>query len=188
MTYAYDRDPEPIRRALGEFTSDFEQNPGRLNVFDGHGFRIILDYAHNPASLRALGEVVEALRPAAGRTIGMVSIPGDRRDADIREMGAISVGLFDQVVFRERPDGRGRRQGEVVALLGEGAEMAGARPGQVTRVISEQEATRRALEMAAPGDLVVLLPTRVEAVWEQAMRFRPRAFSRPEPLLEAAHG
>lgn len=188
MTFAHDRDIESIRRGLENFTSDHGQNPGRLNVFDGHGFKVILDYAHNPASLRALGGLVEALRPTVGRTIGMVSIPGDRRDADIREMGAIAVGIFDQVVFRERPDGRGRRQGEVVALLSEGADSAGARPGQVKKVISEEKATQAALEAAAPGDLVVLLPTRIEAVWEQVKSFEPGAFSAAVPLLEPAHG
>ena len=73
--------PAIVRQALSRFTSSFEQTPGRLNVFDGHGFRVILDYAHNPAGLLALRKVTEGMRQA-GRVIGMVSIPGDRRDED----------------------------------------------------------------------------------------------------------
>src|SRR3712207_8663409 len=37
-----------IRSALATFRSTFEENPGRLNVHDDHGFRVIVDYAHNP--------------------------------------------------------------------------------------------------------------------------------------------
>ncbi|MGH1560245.1 glutamate ligase domain-containing protein [Caulobacter segnis] len=114
-----------MARALRGFASSHRDNPGRFNVHDDHGFRVIVDYAHNPAALRAVGQVVERLRPRVGRVIGVVSIPGDRRDEDIREMGEIAAGLFDELVFRERPDGRGRVTGEVVALLTEGALAAG---------------------------------------------------------------
>src|SRR5690606_9154354 len=107
--------------ALRSFSSSFEQNPGRLNVHDGHGFRVILDYAHNPEGLRALGRLVLALRPSLGRVIAMISIPGDRRDEEIRAMGEIGAEYFDHLVFRETPDNRGRAAGEVNRLLREGA-------------------------------------------------------------------
>jgi cyanophycin synthetase len=64
-----------IRSALATFQSTFEQNPGRLNVHDAHGFRVIMDYAHNADGLRALGNVVKGLRRRHPRTIGVISIP-----------------------------------------------------------------------------------------------------------------
>jgi cyanophycin synthetase len=42
--------------------------------------------------MRAIGDLVERLRPGVERVIGVVSIPGDRRDEDILEMGAIAAG------------------------------------------------------------------------------------------------
>ncbi len=108
---------ETIATALRGFKSSHADNPGRFNVHDGHGFRVIVDYAHNPAAMRAMGDLIERLRPTVGRVIGVVSIPGDRRDADILEMGRISAELFDDLIFRERPDGRGRAAGSVVSLL-----------------------------------------------------------------------
>jgi cyanophycin synthetase len=60
-----------VRLALATFGAAFEQNPGRLNVFDGHGFRVILDYAHNPAGMMALRDLLTRLRPTYGRQIGM---------------------------------------------------------------------------------------------------------------------
>lgn len=164
---------EIMVRALSGFTSSHEENPGRFNVHDAHGFRVIVDYAHNPAAMRAVGQVVQRLRPRVGRVIGVVSIPGDRRDEDIREMGEIAAGLFDELVFRERPDGRGRAAGAVVALLTEGALAAGFPEAQLHRVLSEPRSVDLGLKLARPGDLLMVFPTSVEEVWRQVETFRP---------------
>ena len=171
--YAQRAPIETMARALRGFASSFADNPGRFNVRDAHGFKVILDYAHNPAAMRAVGQVVERLRARAGRIIGVVSIPGDRRDDDIREMGEISAGLFDELVFRERPDGRGRAAGSVVALLTEGALAAGFPPERLHRVLSEPRAVDWGLRLARPGDVVMLFPTAIEAVWKQVEAFAP---------------
>lgn len=185
--------PEQAAQALTQVASTFEENPGRLNVFeqqrpDGR-VRIILDYAHNPAGLSALRSLIDQLRPDFDRVVGLVSIPGDRRDEDIREMGEIAGAAFDQLVFRERPDGRGRTPGEVIRLLHEGALAAGLAPERIHRVLSEPAAVDHALRLARGGDLLVLLPTDVEGVWRQAHAFRPAG----EPTMSdtpetATHG
>jgi len=161
-----------IVAALKRFSSSFEQNPGRLNVVDTQGFRVIMDYAHNPAALRALGEMLDRVRHNYGRVIGVASMPGDRRDDDIREIGEIAAGVFDLTIFRERPDGRGRPAGDVIALLMEGARAAGRAPPRARGILSEDKAVAAALDEARPGDLVVLLPTKVEAVWRQVTSYR----------------
>jgi cyanophycin synthetase len=160
---------------LASFTSKFEQNPGRLNIFDDHGFRVIVDYAHNPAGLTALCDLVGKLRPHYRRSIGMISTPGDRRDEDIREMGRIAAtGVFDELVFRERPDGRGRRDGEVMRLLVQGAWETGIPPERIHCIHDEAEAALACLRMARPDDLVVLTPTSVTEVWQQVRNFDPK--------------
>lgn len=168
---------ETMAAALRGFTSSYVDNPGRFNIHDAHGFRVVVDYAHNPAAMRAIGQVVERLRPRVGRVIGVVSIPGDRRDEDIREMGEIAGGLFDELVFRERPDGRGRETGAVVALLTEGALAAGFAEAHLHRILSEPRAVEAGLRLAQPGDLVMIFPTAIEAVWRQVETFRPAANS-----------
>ncbi|MBP1806300.1 Mur ligase family protein [Rubellimicrobium aerolatum] len=55
MAFAQGHEVGQIRAAMAGFTSAFEHSPGRLNIFDGHGFRVILDYAHNPDGLPARG-------------------------------------------------------------------------------------------------------------------------------------
>jgi cyanophycin synthetase len=161
-----------IRMALSTYTTSFEQNPGRLNVFDGHGFRVILDYAHNPAGLKALGDLILKMRPRHRRVIGMINIPGDRRDEDMREMGALAARYFDEIIFREDPARRGRKPGEIVTLLAEGALSAGFPEERITRILDEDEAAKLCLRRAQQGDLVVLTPTDVEAMWRQVLDFR----------------
>jgi cyanophycin synthetase len=173
--YAQGLTPAAIREGLKSFTTRFEDSPGRLNVYDGHGFRVILDYAHNPAGLKALGDLILKIRPRNARVIGMINIPGDRRDDDMREMGALATHYFDEIIFREDPARRGRRPGEIVALLTEGALAAGCEPHRIRRILDEEEAARVCLGAAAPGDLVVLTPTDVEVMWQQVLNYRPVA-------------
>jgi cyanophycin synthetase len=171
--YARGVAPGAIASALAGFDASFEQNPGRLNVTRAAGFTTIVDYAHNPAALQALGDLIARMRPDYERVIGVISTPGDRRDDDILELGRLSAEIFDEVVFRELPDGRGRPRGGVVGLLSEAATRAGLPQERIRRVMDESEAMDAALRLAGPKDLVVLTVTSVTAVWEQVNAFTP---------------
>lgn len=192
MAYGAGVAPDAIADALTSFASTYEQNPGRLNIHDAHGIRVILDYAHNPEALRALGRMVSAVRPAGQRSIASLSIPGDRRDAEIREMGEIAAEYFDVLVFRETPDNRGRRCGEVVRLMKEGAVQAGCDPDRIRLVEEEPRAAQTALDLARPGDVVVVTPTAIDAVWALILNHKPRAEREPDTgfqaILEPPHG
>jgi cyanophycin synthetase len=177
-----------IAEALKSFRTDFEANPGRMNIHQTHGMTVIVDYAHNPAALTALGETISAMRPNHRRVIGVVSTPGDRRDQDLRIMGALGAEYFDHVIFRERPDGRGRAPGEVCRLLREGALEAGGRESDISVVLGEAEAMQLALDMGRRGDLIVLLPTKVEAVWQQVQNWRPAPAWERDQAGNALHG
>ena len=187
MAVAHDVPILTIRSALAMFRSTFEQNPGRLNVHDALGFRVIVDYAHNAAGLTALGEVVRGLRHRYKRSIGSVSIAGDRRDEDIIELGRISGGIFDVIIFREDPYTRGRPRGEIMNLLKQGALQAGAAPAEIHLVPGEAESTAAALSMAKPGDLVVVTPTDVFGAWQQVVDFeKVESATSPRAHLVAA--
>jgi cyanophycin synthetase len=162
-----------LRSAMAQFRSTFEQNPGRLNVHDAHGFRVIVDYAHNAAGLEALGKVVKGLSHRYKRTIGAVSIAGDRRDEDIVEMGRIAAGIFDELIFREDPYTRGRPRGEVMNLLKTGALQSGRSEEHLHLIAGERASTAAALAMGRPGDLVVVTPTDVNGAWQQVNDFKP---------------
>ena len=89
----------------------------------------------------------------------MVATAGDRRDDDMRELGAVAAEHFDVVVVREDERLRGREPGATAELVAEGAraEMAeGVRCRQVEIVLDELDAVRHVMARANPGDVVVL--------------------------------
>jgi cyanophycin synthetase len=172
-----------IRQGLRTFNTSFFQAPGRLNEIDVDGYKIILDYCHNVDGMRRLAEFVELMvRPAAGkssgvragsgRAIGVIGMPGDRRDEDHYQFGKIAAGAFDAVVVREDKNLRGRRPGESASLVVEGinrAQANGARAKIVQIVTDEQEAAAAGMKLAQPGDLVMLCADDSAAVYRKIM-------------------
>jgi len=168
-----------IRQGLRTFTTSYFMAPGRLNMFELDGYRAVVDYAHNPPAVAALGEFVEALaQPSpggrlplvSGRRIGVVATAGDRRDEDIREIGAVAARYFDALIIREDVNPRGRVRGATAALIEEGVRAgmaAGARCASVETVLDELEATRHALDMGRAGDVVVVCVDRANEVWKE---------------------
>ena len=166
IAYAHGVSVENIRQGLRTFTTSFYLAPGRLNIFDEHPFRVLVDYGHNPAAFAAMRDLVARLRPGHPRVIGVVAAPGDRRDQDIAEVGAIAGTMFDLLVLKEDDDRRGREAGAIMALLREAALGAGCAPSAIVEVGDELEAVRHALGAAGPGDLVVIFADNITAVWK----------------------
>jgi cyanophycin synthetase len=173
---------EEIRRGLGTFLPSGATTPGRMNVLRTARGRVVVDYAHNPAAVRALAEF--ARRTGARRTIGVVTMPGDRRDEDLRELGQAAAG-FDYVIAKEHPRYlRGRAPGAVARLIGEGVEAGGRGPDQWETVLSEPEAVERALGMMEDGDLVLIVADDTAAVLEQLRPHVVGDAEGPEPRSE----
>lgn len=169
IAYARGVSVENIRQGLRTFATSFFQAPGRLNVFDEHPFRVIVDYGHNPAAMAAMRDMVERLRSTHPRAIGVVAAPGDRRNVDICELGRIAGTMFDLLVLKEDDDRRGRKPGEVAALLRSAALEAGLPDERVVTVLDELEATRYALRQGQPGDLVVIFADNITGVWKEVI-------------------
>jgi len=109
----------------------------------------------------------------SGRAIGVIGIPGDRRDDDQREYGAIAAGAFDEVIVREDKNLRGRPAGETATNVLEGirgARAAGtSRATRSEKILDEMTAVRAALRRANPGDLVVCCVDNAIGVYGEAM-------------------
>ncbi|HEX8696707.1 MAG TPA: cyanophycin synthetase [Longimicrobium sp.] len=160
---------DTIRAGLLSFFPSPSMTPGRLNLLRVRESRVLVDYAHNPAAVGGLMEMVANI--PARRRIGVIAVPGDRRDEDIREVGRLSAGL-DHVIVKEDYDLRGRPPGEVAAILVEGLRQGGLRGDQIEAVRTEAEAVDRALEMLGDGELVVILADSVPTTLAQV---RPHA-------------
>jgi cyanophycin synthetase len=115
----------------------------------------------------------------AGRAIGVIGIPGDRRDQDQHDYGALAASAFDEIVIREDRNLRGRRPGESAANVVDGIRAARAEPGgrasHVETILDEAAAVHAALRRALPGDLVVVCADDAVNVYREAMALAGRA-------------
>jgi cyanophycin synthetase len=153
-----------IRAGLGTFVPSPRATPGRMNLVRVDRSHVLVDYAHNPAAVEALLDF--AGRFDARRRVGVVAVPGDRRDEDIRAVGRLCAA-FDHVVLKEDADRRGRRPGEIMRLLHEGLREAGVPDERVEHVRPEAAAVAHALAALEGGELVVVLAEHVPAVLAQ---------------------
>jgi cyanophycin synthetase len=186
-----------IRQGLRTFTTSYFMAPGRLNLFEMDGYRVIVDYAHNPPALQALGEFVDSLtRPSpggnrplvTGRRIAVVATAGDRRDEDIVELGRLAADYFDTIIVREDANNRGRPRGDTATLIERGirAGMAdGARVQEVSTVLDELEAARAALDLGREGDIVVVCVDHPNEVWKELQHRQHGASSAGQPTMRA---
>jgi cyanophycin synthetase len=194
-----------IRQGLRTFSTSFFQAPGRLNLVEVAGTRVVIDYCHNVDGMRQLADFVNRMmlepqskagslhgQPArTGRAIGVIGIPGDRRDDDQREYGALASTAFDEILIREDRNLRGRAPGETATNVAAGVRAArGEGRGRTLRldkVLDESSAVRAALRRSAPGDLVVVCADDAVDVYRQAMELVGRqqggtAFADPGEL------
>jgi cyanophycin synthetase len=159
-----------IRRALSSFQSDFDTTPGRLNVFEGHAFKVVLDYAHNAAGYRRIVDTLKRL-PVSGRRIAVVGMAGDRRDEDFAAAARVLAPAFDLLICRGETDPRGREPGEPPRVMARELVAAGADPSRVSIELDELEAVRVALRRAEPGDLVAVFGVKLRATWDLVREF-----------------
>jgi cyanophycin synthetase len=164
-----------IRQGLRTFTTSYYLSPGRLNMIEVGGVSVVVDYCHNAPGMRMLGDFVDQLGESMQATsdiakpsrLGMVATAGDRRDDDMRELGAAAAEHFDVLVVREDTALRGRVRGDTARMVAEGAHTrmaAGARCRQIEVVLDEIEAVRHTMARANPGDLAVLCVDKHAAV------------------------
>ncbi|MFK7829516.1 MAG: cyanophycin synthetase [Congregibacter sp.] len=172
LAYHMHIDLENIRQGLRTFDSTFFQSPGRLNVYDKHPFKVILDYAHNPAAVKMVCDVVDRY-DIGGRKIVVLTMPGDRRDEDILEVAGVAAGHFDHYICRRDDNLRGRDADEVTGLLKRGLLEGGVDESQIEIIEREEAANQAALEMARGGDLLLILADQVTRSWKQIIYFQP---------------
>ncbi len=148
---------EPDAIAAGLTGMRQEDNPGRGNLYEVDGVRVLVDFAHNPHAIAAMAELAAGL-PAERRRVAFAQA-GDRTDELLRHC-ARAVWAFqpDQVIISELAQyARGRERNEVYGVLRDELLRCGCPPDAIDHVETEIEALELALAAAQPGDLLVLL-------------------------------
>jgi cyanophycin synthetase len=101
-------------------------------------------------------------RTPAARRYCVLTVPGDRRDEDIRMAGRLCAG-FDRVILKEDADRRGRSKGEIARLLREGLVEGGQPPSSIEVKYDEVDAINRGLDLLGEDDIVVIHADKVPA-------------------------
>ncbi len=170
MAFSFGKDLDHIRNGLRTFDTSFFQSPGRTNVYNEHPFKVILDYAHNPASFSAMAELADRLEPAGKRTI-VFSVPGDRRDEDIRESVEACLPQFTHFVCNADSNRRGRGHDEIPQLVRKYLLELGVDDANITVIADEEPAVEHALAAAEDGDLLVITADDLTRTWKQIINF-----------------
>jgi UDP-N-acetylmuramoyl-L-alanyl-D-glutamate--2,6-diaminopimelate ligase len=122
--------------------------PGRFQTVDeGQDFAVVVDYAHKPG---ALENVLRAARELAeGRVICVFGCGGDRDRGKRPLMGRLASELADiAIVTSDNP-----RNEDPLAII---AEVVAGMDGDQTVEPDRAKAIERAVEVARPGDVVVI--------------------------------
>lgn len=143
-----------ISKGLKEFKSDEKDNSGRFNVYDYEGRKIILDYGHNIEGYRA---VISSLRKMKNNNslIGVIGIPGDRKDEVAQEVGRICAQGLDKIIIKEDKDKRGREEGEISDLLKKSI-INYNKDANLTICLDEVQALQYAVKISKKNDIIVV--------------------------------
>ena len=153
-TYLYGFEIEDISNSLRTFIPSAQLTPGRLNIFKFKNFKVLIDFAHNPAGYEAIEDYLKNVE--ASKKIGIIAGVGDRRDEDIKECGRIAGRMFDYVIIRNEKHLRGRTEEEINGLIISGMQESGSAVNYEI-IPKEIEALKHAMSMAEEGTFITAL-------------------------------
>lgn len=155
--------------------------PGRMERIDGAPFPVIVDYAHTGDALRKVGETLREV--VDGRIIAVFGAGGLRPHERRTGMGTAAAATIDLSILTDE-DPRTEPSEAIIDEIARAMIAAGAPEGErFERVPDRRTAIARALEIAQPGDLVLIAGKGHESSIEYADGARPwddRAVAREE--------
>lgn len=144
----------PPEKALGAL-STMEPVPGRWELIrKGQPFSVVVDYAHTPAGLEAL--LSAARRVLSGRLICVFGAGGDR-DREKRPLMGREAARFCDAVIITSDNPRSEDPLAIIEEVAKGAEeLARERGAALYKEVDRKKAIALALQLAGPGDGVVV--------------------------------
>jgi UDP-N-acetylmuramoyl-L-alanyl-D-glutamate--2,6-diaminopimelate ligase len=142
---------------------------GRMTAIDwGQPFELLVDYAHTPSSFQAIFPPLRArIDLTHGRIISVFGSAGERDTQKRSEQGRIAATYSDIIVLTDE-DPRGDAPMSILEEIAAGFETDGGREAtagdkpwkreeNLFLIPDRPRALRKALSLAKPGDLVLLL-------------------------------
>ncbi|WP_294405449.1 cyanophycin synthetase [uncultured Clostridium sp.] len=148
-----------ISRGFYDF-NPLRDNKGRFNVFDYDGRKIVLDYGHNIEGYKSVLSCVSKLKNR-NRLIGVIGVPGDRKDEAVNEIGRICCENLDEIIIKEDKDRRGRTVGEIPQLL-KISILKCDRNKKVKVYLDEVDALEYAVRISQKNDIILVFYENIE--------------------------
>lgn len=145
------------RERISERLASVPGMPGRVErVDEGQPFRVIVDYAYEPAALEKLFDYADRIR-GGGRIIHVTGSAGGGRDTARRvRIGELSARRADITIVTNK-DPYDEDPQAIIDQVAEGGIIAGAKEGiSLFRIPDRMNAIRKAVGIALPGDTVLL--------------------------------
>jgi UDP-N-acetylmuramoyl-L-alanyl-D-glutamate--2,6-diaminopimelate ligase len=123
--------------------------PGRMEeIKNNRGFRVFVDYAHEPASLEAVYKTVKSFQP--NRIIAVLGSQGGGRDKAKRPVLGKLAGQYADYVIVTNEDPYDENPQQIIDDVAGGSQQA------VEKILDRKEAIQRALSLAQSGDIVII--------------------------------
>jgi len=152
-----------IGAGLRQFSNSVRNNPGRYNFIEGYPFTLVTDFAQNAHGLAELYPVIGKLAHT-GKVLLVCLTIGSRHREHIDENAHALVEHFDHLIIGcsdyadSNPQYTGDNPREIMlAHFRQQLLDAGARADQIEAHSVAETAIRRGLEIAGPGDALVIL-------------------------------
>ncbi len=126
--------------------------PGRMEFVDaGQDFLLVVDYAHTPDGLEKV--LINCRDICSGRLIVVFGCGGDRDKGKRPLMGKVSARLSDfAIITSDNP--RTEEPEDIINQIEEG--FLSIRTNNYKKIIDRREAIGEAIDLARPGDLVLI--------------------------------
>ncbi|WP_083908755.1 Mur ligase family protein [Thioalkalivibrio thiocyanodenitrificans] len=146
-----------IGAGMKRFRMGFETTPSRLNELPGLPYRVIMDAAHNLHGMAALMHYLDQ-EAVEGRRILVFSASARFPESYVREMARLVAARFDRFICKKYREQEPYHDSEDPWLILRDELLRNHVAADAVSVVPDpKEAIAAAVDMAGPGDLVVLL-------------------------------
>ena len=142
---------------INEALHSFSGVPGRMEFIQKEPFLVVVDYAHTPGGLQRVYEAVSGEEHKINKMICVLGAAGGGRDKWKRpEMGRIAAQSCDEVILTNE-DPYDEDPAKILGDIAGGFSLTSNKQFIVPKkIISREEAIRRAIALAEKGDVVVI--------------------------------
>ncbi len=146
----------PLKKMISAL-HDLPGVPGRMQPIDeGQSFKIIVDYAHEPAGLELVYQALKSFQPR--KIISVLGSQGGGRDKRKRPILGELASRYTDYIILTNEDPYDDDPMEIINEVGQGIIRNNSKiEGQhYFKILDREEALKKAIKLAAPGDIVIV--------------------------------